>query len=183
MQVRVSFWFLPVEGFLGETVLHYSPRGRDILSCIYQHFCLPSALPQVFTCKWSIQWSPCEVFYRIMPGSQFQPFTNHFVGGMPTMKCFHFTSKGQGCYQSHGLQAAWHKGWGAVGALLWFSSTDTQLRTVLELVFQLQGSLQRSISQGTHTVGFRVLSGFGATQFSLKPDAKVEASGRSEKGY
>lgn len=111
MQVLVQASLLSAEDGLCKSVLQYSSQGRSTLACVHQHCCLPSAFPPVWECTLSGRPSICEVFCQIISG-RCRPFDSQFVWGMHITKCCNFTSKGQGCDQSCGLQTAWRTGVG-----------------------------------------------------------------------
>lgn len=114
-----------------------SPSGRDcsstqftrnILSCFYQYFCLPSAFPH------KVEWKPSRQMICMwsilsdLPRSQCRPFDSQFEWGTHTMKCFNFTSKGQDVTRAVACKQPVRWGGQPLESLLWFSSTEAQLR-------------------------------------------------------
>lgn len=185
-QLRLSWTFTKIEetfhAGVGPSVFLVSANGRPSgRACSFLQFTMKghpfmylSAFPHML--KWNLS-SPAIHMWSVSSErarSQCRSLVTRFVGSMPTVKCFSFTSRGQRWYQLNGLRAAWHKGVGGHWRV-YFGSVPPTLSYSFRVGFPIAGLSRGAVCQVTHAVGFRVLPGCGAIQFSLKPDTKVEA--------
>lgn len=163
--VWVSCWSLQMKGRLEEIVLQYNSQWRNILSCVCQHSCLPSTFSSYVKMKSPVRWSICEEFYQIIPGSQRRPSDSQAGWGMHTVKCFNFPSEGRDATRAGACEPPGLRREGGPWRV-YFGSVPQRPSSSFRIGFPVAWG---AVCQVTHRLGSRVLPGFGATHFSLKP--------------